>query len=806
VLQHYLLTLYRALTRHRLYAVLNVLGLAVGVAVFLVLALVVRFETSFERWIPHASQIYAIRTNVKNLGWEPYTMGDLLEELRADYPQVIGTRLTTVPAVVRQGGNITADRATRVDPSFFKVFDLPLIAGDKAALLQAPDEVVITRAEARRYFGDANPIGQRLTLDFSDEVHDYRVVGELKDTPPTTDLKFDLMVPLRVPTPEQNPRWRHWGALDTSTYLRLASPADARALEGELDHFTDRHARPGMPRPLHTLIGLRLSPLLAMHLIVPPALAIVTALSVVGTLTLLLAAVNYVNLATARAALRAREVALRKVLGATGPGLIAQFMAESVATAALGTLVGVALCELSLPLLNAAIGVTLKLDYFGDPGLDGMILAVIAVVGCGAGIYPALVLSRFQPAAVLASARSPGGGRAAGRLREGLVILQFSIAIAFTISTAVIASQSQYVHKADLGFRRDGLIEVSSFPHPGLTQAQRSSLLTAWRALPGIVGATQSDSTPGDPDAPVSTYTRPGVPGDGQLVHDVTIGPDFFKTYGARLLAGRLPDQRHGADFPFAPPSPSQSQPWIAPNVVLNARALALLGFRNAQDAIGKMLVSGQRSFLIIGIVADLRFTSPRLAVEPTLYWPTGGAIDGGAAAVRYDAADPKAVLAQMGAVWRQVAPTEPFEAKPVAGELESYYRADDQVSRMLTLAAVLAVFIGCIGLYGLASFNTARRVREIGIRKTLGASTRDILQLLIGQFLRPVIVANLIAWPLAFLAMSNWLASFDQRVGLSPLYFLSATALTLLIALVTVGGQAWSVARAEPVQALRHE
>jgi putative ABC transport system permease protein len=804
VLQHYLLTLYRALTRHRLYAALNVLGLAVGMAVFLVLALMVRFETSFERWIPHASQIYAIRTNSLNTGWEPYTMGDLLDELRADYPQLVGTRLGTAPAVVRQGGTISAERVTKVDTTFFKVFDLPLIAGSKAALLQAPDEVVISRTEARKYFSDANPIGQRLTLEFDHEVHDYRVVGELGDTPPTTDLKFNLLVPLKAPTPEQDPRWRKWGALDTTTYLRFARPADARALDAELDRFTDRHGRPGMSRPLHTLISLRLASLVAMHLIVPPALAVVTALGVVGTLTLLLAAVNYVNLATAQAALRAREVAVRKVLGATRIGLIAQFMAESVAMAALGTLVGVALCELALPQFNAAIGVTLKLDYFRDPGLDGLILAVIATVGLGAGIYPAFVLSRFQPAAVLASARSPGGGRAAGRLREALVILQFSIAIAFTISTAVIAHQSQYIHKADLGFRRDGLIEVSSFPHPGLTQDQRASLLAAWRALPGIVSATQSDSTPGDPDAPVSSYRRPGAPGDGQLVHDVTIGPDFFKTFGARLLAGRLPDQRHGADFPTSAASPAQ--PWTAPNVVLNARGLSLLGFRNAQDAIGKPLISGRRSFLVIGVVADLRFTSPREAVEPTLYWPTGGAIDGGAAAVRYDAADPKAVITQMGAVWRRISPTEPFEARTVAGELESYYRDNDQIGRMLTLAAVLAVLIGCIGLYGLASFNTARRVREIGIRKTLGASTRDILQLLISQFLRPVAVANLIAWPLAFLAMTNWLASFDQRIGLSPLYFISATALTLLIALATVGGQAFSVARAEPAQALRHE
>jgi putative ABC transport system permease protein len=798
---HALLTLYRSVTRHRLYAAINVLGLAMGVAVFVVLMLVVRFQTSFEAWIPSSRQIYTVRSNVMNQGWLPYTMGGLLDELREDYPQLVGTRAGDGPASVRQGGVVTPERVTKVDPSFFQVFDLPLAAGDRARMLRSPDEIVVSETEAHKYFGKASPTGQRLTLSLDNEVRVFRVVGVIKDAPATTDFKFDLLVPLRPPTPAEERRWRHWGSMGAATYLRFATPAEADRFNAQLDDFTDRHAGPLPGSPPHKVVVMRLTPLRQMHLISPPGVAVVAATAAVALLTLLLAAVNYVNLATARASMRAREVALRKVMGATRPGLIAQFVGESLATAVVGALIGLALCELALPLFSAAIGVTLKLNYFGDAWLGGTISVVVVAVGLGAGLYPAFVLSRFQPASVLASARSPGGGRAGSGLREALVIFQFAIGIAFTIAMAVIVSQSLFMRHADVGFQRQGLIEVDSFPHPGLTQPQRASLLAAWRAEPGVVSAAQADTTPGDPDIPVFPLKRPGEAGEGRVVHYASVGPDFFQTYRARLLAGRLPDRRRGADFSASPADAGQVS-----NVVLNARAAQVFGFRSARDAVGQTLVNSARQFLVIGVVSDLRFTSPREPVEPIVYWSFGGTIDGGAAVVRYAGVDPKAALQRMAEAWRGIVPTEPFEAKTVVAEMEPYYHADDQISRMLALAAVLAVLIGCIGLYGLASFNTAQRVREIGIRKTLGASTADILRLLMGQFLRPVVLANLAAWPLAYLALRAYLTGFDQRIDLTPAYFLSASATTLAVAVITVAGQALFVARAPPAKALRHD
>jgi len=824
---HYLLTLYRALTKHRLYAALNILGLAVGIAVFLVLALYVRFETGFERWIPDAPQIYVVRSfwilTGETIPPDDNTMGGFLDELRGDYPQTVGTRMWDARVAVRQGSQVTSEQLELVDPSFFKVFDLPMTAGDKASLLGRPDDLLISEALARKYFGGANPIGQRLTVEDRGTLYDYRVAGVMKDAPKSTDLKLDMVAPITPQMVAKEDHWTHWGSQQLTTYLRFDTPEAAAALDNDLDRFTDRHGDSDLVSPAHKTLRLRTAPLPAMHLIDPKDAVIVATIGAVGLLTLLLAGVNYVNLATARAGLRAREVALRKVMGATGLSLVVQFMAESLITATIAALIGLALCELTLPLINTAGGLSLKIDYLGDDGVLPLLVALTVIVGLGAGAYPALVLSRFQPAAVLASARTPGGGRGGARVREGLVIFQFAIAIAFTIATGVIVSQGRYLRHADLGFVRDGLIVVSDFDDEGVTSAQRSSLLTLWRAEPGVTGATVSMSSPGTTHTTNgSNFTLPGDKGHGLSLNWEVVGPDFLQTYGGRLAAGRSLGPAYGLDeyktdkptssaaasaAATPPPAPSPAPPH---NVMLNVNAARVLGFTSPAAAVGRMIREGSGSdakpFRVVGVIDNIRFRSPREALQPTVYYFSAKDIDGGIAVVRYGQADPKLVLDHMRQAWRQVTPTIPFEAKTVEDNLQPYYQGDDERGRLFTIGAALAVGIGCLGLYGLASFNTARRVKEIGIRKTLGASTSDILKLLIGQFLRPVLIANVIAWPLAWLAMQNWLSGFDQRVSLNPLYFLAATALTLIIAVGTVASQAYAVARSEPAKALRDE
>jgi len=833
--RHYLLTLYRALTKHRLYAALNILGLAVGIAVFLVLALYVRFETSFERWIPSASQVYVVRSfwtlTGETLPPDNDSMGGLLDELRADYPQMVGTRVWDSRITVRQGSQVTSEQIELVDPGFFKVFDLPMLAGDKASLLQRPDDLLVSATLAKKYFGSTNPIGQRLTIQLRGAVYDYRVAGVMKDAPKNSDLKLDLVAPITPQMVAHEDHWTHWGSQQLTTYLRFDTPEAAAVLDNEFDRFTDRHGKADLTDPAHNTLKLRTAPLQALHLIDPKDAVVVATIGVVGLLTLLLAGVNYVNLATARAGLRAREVALRKVMGATSLSLVGQFMAESLITATIAALIGLALCELTLPLINTAGGLSLKIDYLGEDGVLPMLALLTVLVGLGAGAYPALVLSQFQPAGVLASARTPGGGRGGARVREGLVIFQFTIAIAFTIATGVIVSQGRYLRHADLGFVRNGLIVVSNYDDESVTAVQRSSILTLWRGQPGVTSATVSMSSPGTTHSTSgSNFTLPGDKGHGLSLNWEVVGPDFLQTYGARVIAGRSLGPAYGLDEykvedaasspppaaapPTTPPpaadaskAPSSSPPR---NVMLNVNATRVLGFSSPEAAVGRIIREGGGSdakpYRVVGVVDNIRFRSPREALQPTVYFFSTKQVDAGIAAVRYGQADPKVVLDHMRQAWKQVAPTTPFEAKTVEDNLQPYYQSDDERGRLFTIGAALAVGIGCLGLYGLASFNTARRVKEIGIRKTLGASTSDILKLLIGQFLRPVLIANVIAWPLAWLAMQNWLSGFDQRISLNPLYFLAATALTLIIAVGTVAGQAYAVARSEPAKALRDE
>jgi putative ABC transport system permease protein len=605
--------------------------------------------------------------------------------------------------------------------------------------------------------------------------------------------------------------WSQWGLVQVTTWLELPSRQAAVGLQRALPAFIDRHGRTLGSVP-HKVLRFDLAPLPSLHLIEHKDRLVVATLGLVGLVTLLIAAVNYVNLATARAGLRAREVAMRKVLGATRGVLVGQFLGEAVLTAAAAGVIGLAVAELVLPLVNAAGGLALEIDYVQGGRVLLAVGVVVLVVGVGAGLYPALSLSGFRPAAVLASARAPGGGRAGARMRELLVVAQFAIVIALAIATAVLFAQTRFLRTADLGFQRRGLIVVDSFADPALTRAQQSALLNLWRALPGVSGATVSDTAPGTEGVSGgANFRRPGETGTGPILRIVTTGPDFFRVYAARFLAGRALDQDHRLDGPVPPEQPGVA---ASRNVVLNLAAAKTLGFSKPSEAIGQTVFGEipvgdkpQRSELeIVGVVQDFRFHSPREAVPPALYVFQPDAPDGAIAAVRFQAAEPQAVIAQMRTIWRQVAPNVPFEAKTAEANLSTYYRQDDQQTRLFTIGSVVAVAIGCLGLYGLSSFNTARRTKEIGIRKTLGASTADVLMLLLNQFLRPVLLANLIAWPVAYFAIRLWLSGFDQRITLSPLYFLVATLGALAIATFTVMGQTLKVAQSEPAKALRYE
>ena len=818
MLAHALLSFRRSLSRHRFYAALNVLGLAAGVAVFLVLMLVVRYEYSFDRWLPHADQVYRLDDTFSSPGQAPLEDPDAsyvaLPLLLADFPQIAGgARLKGVREPVGVGATIDSEIVHYADPSFLDVVELPLVAGNRSNALSSPGKVVISQELARKYFGASQAVGRTLTMSRDGHKASYAVSAVMKDLPANSTLRISILTPLTPAVEQGDSAFRNWGSDSGPTYLRFRSASDARSVAAGLRDFVARRAAGGGPDQLgarpEDQLKLSLVRLLDAHFhdvglrsTVPGAdRRIVLSLGAVGALALLIAAINTVNLATARAGLRAREVALRKVMGASRNVLLAQFLGESIALAALAGLLGLSVCELAVPALDTMGGWSVRIDY---PAVLSWLALLTIAVGVGAGLYPALLLSRFRPAAVLTAARLPSGGRMGQRLRNLLVLVQFACAIGFAICTLVIDAQARFLRQADRGFERQGLILVLSFAAKDLEPRQRD-LLDAFRAVPGIVLAAASDREPDSASASTTTVYPPGWAGQAPSMIYEQVGRDYFRTYGVHLLAGRVFGQAYGSDD-----QASRSGGKRQFSTIINRKAAALLGYANPAAALGHGFrmdgPMGEETLTIVGVVRDTRFMSPREPVAAQFYLYDTGPIDRAVAALRFRGVPRQDILARLQAAWRTVVPEQPFRAQTANQRLSRFYRPDQQRAWLFSIGAILALAIAASGLYGLAAFGTARRMQEIGIRKALGADTAAMLLLLVGQFIRPVLLANVIAWPVAWAAMRVWLSGFDQRIGLSPVTFVAVTLIAVAISIMTVLGQAWRVAKAEPARALRYE
>lgn len=796
------LTLYRSLTRHRLYAVLNIGGLALGIAVFLVLMLFVRFETSYDRVLPGWERVWTIERSIQFPGNPEVQIPSsptLSGQLAAAFPDLVAARMTQYDtATVLTGNTSTTRKLALVDRAYFRIFPFPVVEGDTASTIARPDGIVVTRSVAETYFGRTSAIGRTLTVAIDGKARTYRVGAVIADLPKNQTYASVLFAAM-LAEPADDTRSTNYGVV---TFLSLPDAATADRVVA----FMRRHPDPNFNAEARQFLKEGLLPLAKVHLAGDGVGTVVAVLGGVGVVALLLAVVNYVNLATARAGLRAREIAMRKVVGATRRMLIGQLLGEALAAVTLATLIGLALAEIALPFVNAIGGTDLSITYWGGAyGGAGSILpplvAMTALVALLAGFYPAFVISRFLPAGVLAAARTPGGDRAGARLRRALVVTQFGIAAALMIGTAVLFAQTRHLQQADIGFGRDGLIMLSGYGDPALDPGQRARLVDAMRKTRGVAGLTTSGVVPGGGTFSIAKMKRAGAAGEPPMIVQATVGEHFFDTYQARLLAGRIFDPDR---FALDVANGGTGSKGRVANIMLNTAAARRLGFDRADAAIGQIVSLDDATVRIVGVIADMRFGTPREPVEAFAYgYQPGGGYR--AVVVIRTSVDPAIVLGRLEANWHRIAPAVPPAAMTVDQKLyDTYYRQDVQRSRLFTAGAVLAVAIGCLGLYGLAAFDTMRRVREIGIRKVLGASTRDVMRLLLVQFLKPVLLANVIAWPIAWFAMARWLGGFDDRITLSPVYFVAASALALVIAAATVASQAWRVARAEPAHALR--
>jgi putative ABC transport system permease protein len=806
---------FRSFIRHPLYALLNLLGLSFGIAVFITLSLFYRFETSYESWSPERPHIYEMGTRYHFPGMTEdvfmSAMGGLTEEIKTVYPQIESTRDWSNPVIVHKGAEVYNEQIELVDGNFLTFFDLPMLYGNRAAALSDPSKVVLSVSMARKYFGTVNAVGRIMTLNDEEGLKTYTVSAIIADLPKNTDTKLDM---LRLLTPQRTAMepytWHNWGSGQLEAYFRFKTPADATAFARQLPAFTDRQIgqKFGTDVTPHKILELVLVPWADKHLIDPKLKAAIISLGVVGVVALVLALINYVNLATARAGLRAREVAVRKTLGAPPATLRLQFLVEALLTMLLAFLVALSLVELSLPLINSAGGLFLKLDYRTDITWLLSVLGIVLAAGLVAALYPAFALAAFKPAQVLASSRTPGGGRMAGFLRVGLAMVQFAaVAVAFVLIMGFML-QIQHIQNADIGFQRDNLMIVQSIRDNAVSQAQRESFIAAARTLPGVSHAAIANAIPGDQSTSNSSnIVRPGQVDSPTLSPTVNwsiVGEDYFQLLGAKVLVGRVFDAQRGEDQKWADDGAGDKSRVYS--VVISRRAAKDMGFASPQAALNQTAKFNDHQVRIIGVVEDMRFYNPNQPIPPKLYLFDVHASYAVVGLVRYQGLSEPKMREQLRKLWRQIAPDVPFDVTSAADNLDTYYKPERDRTHLFTIGAGIAALIGCIGLYGMAAFNTGRRVREIGVRKVLGASAGQVVGLLLVQFLFPVAIASLIAWPLGWLALHRWLMQFDDAIAMPLWIFPVASAAALLIALVTVAGVAFGAARTEPGKALRHE
>ncbi|MFL6728536.1 MAG: ABC transporter permease [Sphingomicrobium sp.] len=820
----------RALAKSKTYSIINIAGLAIGMAACILILLYIRYEQSYDKLLPDVANTYQVQAWYAHpkdgppayLQMSAYVSGD---RIKKDFPQVERTVYVqdNEPVLVKDGRAEATKNWLFANDDFLKVVNLPLVAG---GTLTAPETAVITQAEAIKRFGTDQVVGRTMTIITRGVKHDLKIAGVLKTLPKNSSMKIDAIIRLDFNTfyHDAPDFLTCWGCQSGWVFAKLRPGTDLSRIEAQMPAWEKRNIPDEINGNLRSNAGdeqdWHLVNLRDIHLGKAQDASMtpgndrrtITTFAIIAMLILGMAVVNFTNLATARASQRAREVALRKVLGATRKQLIVQFIAEAILISGVSMLLALALVELLVKPFAAFLDADLALNYVGRGGVLLPAIGLTLLVGIISGLYPAFFLSRFQPAQVLKANRSAAETPGSGRLRTALVVLQFAVSIGLIICTAVIYGQTVFARSVDPGFKRDHILQLDELGRAQLFP-KAEMIVNQIKRVPGVEAAALTDIGV-NTNNQNNTYIIP--PGSNQqvLIGQYSVGDDYLNAMGLTLKAGRWFDANRPVDDMTTPyprqPEVEKALAARGANVVLNEYAVKKLGFKSPQDAIGKVVRgellnddSGQFAITIIGVVGDSRFRSVRTPIDSIMFRKvTAGP---GWMVVRYKG-DPETVRAAIERQWRQITNEVPFNAKFSEDVMAEMYKKEDARAQSFAAFALLAVIIGCLGLFGLAAFTAERRTKEIGIRKVLGARTRDIVRLLVWQFSRPVLIANLIAWPVAWWLMRDWLNGFDERMALGPAPFLVAAAIALGIAIATVVGHAVKVARANPIHALRYE
>ena len=820
------------LSRNWLYAGVTILGLAISFAAAILIGLYVRDEYSFERFIPDYQRVYRLKADMQFPGQKVQSMdittSTAAANFRLDFPEAEQVaRLTGSDSVLKRGDSSATETVAWADPGFFKVMRLPVLAGDADAALEAPDGLVLTREMARKYFGQDEPLGRTIQLNTAmdslsglppDEMalvttfHPMRVMAVLKDIPSDTHLSARIFAAGRSPYSPTSLDDRHPSPFNLGqlTYVKLKPGVSTAGFGPRLRAFGERRY-PGVGNTpsafrygLAPLKDLHFSATSAYGELVRPAgdRNVDAGVAAVGGLIVVIAAINFVTLMTARATRRAIEVGVRKAVGASRRDLIVQFMGEALIYVLIAMLLATALAELTLPYLNAFLRRTLALDYLGDPALAGGIVGGALLTAILAGVYPALVLSAFRPSSALKGGSTQPSASAG--VRQILVVAQFAILIGLIVMTATIYRQTRFALNDALRLDTSQVIRAKT--------PCRSAFAQEVAALPGVK-AKSCASYSAVSDGMSKTVV---VMSDRSLrtVNGSALDVGFLEMQGLTPLAGRFFARDQGQDMVLDRPD---AGPDVQPSLVLNESGARLIGFARPADAVGKMINWARWSAAqsptetppvhasqVVGVVRDFTLGSIRTAIEPSIYYVEPNRSQ--YVLIKLDGRSMPETLSAIRRVWTRTGHDRPLAFQFEEQAVQDLYRDVIAQGVVIAICAGLAIFIACIGLFALAAFTTERRTKEIGVRKAMGASTLDVVRLLLWQFTQPVLWANLIAWPAAWWAMNTWLHGFAYRVDLPPWLFLTATAAAVIIAWATVSIHAFLVARARPVLALRYE
>ncbi len=813
MLRNYLAAALRNLVRNRLYAAINIIGLAVGFGAALLIALFVRDELTYDRWIPGHENIYRI-TGYTTFGDAkqpqdamPREVADALERETPEAGTFAQLSFAE-PYSVRRGDVESVEMIRFTDSKFFELFTLPLIAGDLRTALTEPNGIVLTRSFARKYFGHEAPIGEMLEVDRKVSL---QVTAVLEDLPSNTHLNLGILLPIKsmdAIIPDLYRRDLMYA------YVRLGPDASVAQLQASLTAFNERHRElttARFPYWLDTVtaisdIHLHPDNLASMK----PAGRVSTIISATGIAVLLtcIAVINFLNLTTARTMRRAVEVGVRKASGAVRKHFIAQFMGESVFFAALGMTAAVAVASSVLPLFNAYLQRTIALNLVHDFLLTASLILAVLTAGVVAGAFPALFLSKIPAAAALRRRAQTGTTRAS--VRQFLVSAQFAVLIVLALVATIIIRQAHYTSTEALRLRTDQMLQVSGGAHgSGCAPA----FVTRVRALPGVEGAAcMMGLVLGGPTLIMEVNAPNGRSARSQYM---VLEAGAFELYGLTPAAGRFFSPLYSADA-----APLDDKVDLARNVVINEALARALGYNNPQEAVGKIIrfsptiarSANERrpnaETEVVGVVPDFGASrNLREAAPPRVFFIEPDTLQiSGTLHIKLRGQQIPETLAGIDTLWKSAGRAQPIQRTFLNQEVQQRYGEYTRLGETMALFAAIAVFISCLGLFGLAAFAAEQRTKEIGVRKSMGASGADIVRLMLWDFSKPVLWASVVAWPVAYLIMRRWLENFAARIEIEMWMFPLATALALAIALLTVIGHALLVARAEPVKALRYE